>query len=138
MIENLFILATRAAFRFASPAGALAVEDLWSLPLTSTKGKANLDDIARGLYTELKDAGEVVSFVANPASASTKRNELQAKFDIVKYIIDVRLAENEAKLNAAKRAEQKQKLLAIIDRKSDEALEGKSIAELRAEVEALG
>jgi hypothetical protein len=118
--------------RFETTKGALTVEDLWDLPLTSAR-YANLNDIAKGINRELKASGEE-DFV----SPATKADEtLALKLAVVKHIIGVRLAENEeAKLIADKRA-QKEKLLELIARKQDQELEGKSLEDLQKMVEAL-
>lgn len=129
----MFEKASRLKIRFDSPKGALSVEDLWDLPLTSNTGKANLDDIAKVLHAELKrDDG--VSFVTktNPAKVIP-----QLKFDIVLHIIEVRVAENDAAAARQANREKKQKLMELIERKQDAALEGKSIEELRALMESL-
>ena len=64
-----------------------------------------------------------------------KTHELQ--LEIVKHIIAVRIAENEA---VAKRAELKQKrdrLLDLLAQKEEQQLMGKSVEEIRAELDAL-
>jgi hypothetical protein len=88
----MFEQAARLKVRYSTAKGQLTVEDLWDLPLTSTTGKANLNDIAKGLNRELKNADDE-DFVNRATSTNT---ELALKFDIVKHIIAVRLAENEA------------------------------------------
>ncbi len=123
----MFEKATRLKLRFESPKGLLAVEDLWDLPLTSARGAANLDDIARGLNRKLKDA-DVVSFV----NKEQKSDEvIQLKFDLVKKIIDTRLAENEAATKTRERAERKQKLLSIVAEREDDTLRTMPLEELR-------
>ena len=54
-MEQMFEKASRAKIRFETSKGSLTVEDLWDLPLTSNTGKADLDDIARGLHSQLKE-----------------------------------------------------------------------------------
>lgn len=129
----MFEQATRRKIRFDSPKGQLSVEDLWDLPLTSSVNRPNLDDIARGLYLQLK-SGADVSFV-NEAQKSDPT--IQFKFDLVKHVIDVKLAENAAAAAASANREKKQQLLAILAQKENEALAGKSIDELRAAIAAL-
>jgi hypothetical protein len=131
---SMFEQAARLKLRFDSPKGALTVEDLWDIPLTSGTGKANLDDVAKGLYTQLREAGATVSFVV---PAESKADALQLKFDVAKHIIDVRLAERNAEAEASKRRETKSKILEIIARKQDTALEGKSLEELTAMAQSL-
>lgn len=128
----MFEKAARLKVRFDSPKGQLSVEDLWDLPLTSARN-ANLDDIARGLYLQLKSDADV-SFV-NEAQKSDPT--IQFKFDLVKHVIDVRLAENAAAAAASANREKKQQLLAILAQKENEALAGQSIDELRAAIAAL-
>jgi hypothetical protein len=130
---NIFEQASRQGIRFTSPKGMLTVEDLWNLPLTSTSSRANLDDIAKGLDASLQAVGRT-SFVRQekPKDDSTK-----LMFDIVLHIINVRLAEADAAAKANAVREKKQKIMAIIERKSDEALSAASIEDLQAMLASL-
>lgn len=130
---NLFEQASRAKLSFASPKGQLTVEDLWDLPLESTSGKANLDDIAKSLHSQLKSEDNV-SFVKKVAKVDA---ELQLKFDIVKHIIDVLVTEEKVASDAQIKARKKQQLLALIAQKENEQLSQTSLDELRAQVAAL-
>lgn len=132
MSEQQFEQASRLKVRYDTPKGPLSVEDLWDLPLTSARS-ANLNDIAKGLNRELKNTDEE-DFV----NRGTKTNTvLQLKFDIVKHVIDVRLAENEQARTEAERRDRKQRLLELIAQKQDESLAAKSVDELQAMVNAL-
>lgn len=133
MTTNIFEQASRKNLRFDSPKGKLTVEDLWDIPLTSIAGQANLDDIAKALHRKLKDSDEI-SFVKPVVSAS---NDIQLKFDIAKYIIDIRIVERDSKAEAASRSEKKQKILEIIARKQDGALEATSLEDLQKMAESL-
>ena len=124
-VNALFLTAARSKFRFGSSAGQLSTEDLWDLPL-SGRG-ANLDEIARALHKGLKDADGDISFV-KPAVKTTV--ELQAKFDIVKYVIDTKMADEE-------KAATKQKLLAKLAEKQDKALDNLSEEQIKAMIDAL-
>lgn len=127
----MFEKASRLKIRFESAMGSLAVEDLWDLPLAT--GKVNLDLIAQGLNKALKDDGNV-SFVTK----STKANTLaQLKFDIVKHIIDVRLAEKEAADNLRANAEKKKRILEILEERKDSSLRNASEEELQKMLESL-
>src|ERR1019366_4994663 len=106
----MFTKASRLKLRFASPAGLVSTEDLWDLPLTSGTGKANLDDIAKALFRQLK-SDDNSSFVVKERKSD---ETLQLKFDVVKHIIDVRVAENEVLAVARINKEKKQQILAII------------------------
>ena len=129
---NIFEQATRQAFRFESPKGFLTVEDLWNLPLTSNTGRANLDDIAKGLQAKLTSTA--LSFVTD----TTPVNKVyQAKFDVVIHIINTKISEAKAAEQASLAREKKQKIMAIIEQKSDMRLADSSLEELQAMLEAL-
>lgn len=131
---NIFEQASRLKLRFATDRGDIDVEQVWGLPLSSTVGKLNLDDLARGLHQSLST--QTMSFVG--ASVVSKEAELNAlRLEIVKHVISVRLAENQAKLLQAAKAERKAKIMDLISRKQDAALEGKSLDELLAELDTL-
>ena len=87
---NMFEQATRLKLRFAVGTRInLTVENLWDLPLTNVKGE-DLDHIAIELQEKLS-TNEKSFVVQQSKSKETQVNQL--KFDIVKYIIDVRLEE---------------------------------------------
>lgn len=134
MSKELFELASRKKFRFESVKGLLPVEDLWDLPLTSTTGKANLDDIAKNLHNLVKSGVEQVSFV-NPTTSSNTDD--QNRFDIVKYIIGVRVAERDAAKDASVRAEKKQQILSLIAQKQFEQLGATSLEDLQKLADSL-
>ena len=125
-MSNLFELATRKQYRFNSQVGALSVEDLWNLPLTSARS-ASLDAIAKELHSQLKE--ETISFVTPSVSDNTV---VQQKFDIVKHIIDVKVSERDAAKLASDNAAKKQKILSLIAEKQDEKLSEASLEELQA------
>ena len=128
----MFEKATRLKLRFDSPKGLLTAEDLFDLPLTSVR-YANLNDLAKALNRDLKDAGEE-DFV----NRTSKPNEiLELKFNLVKHVIDVRLAENEQLRMVADKKAKKEKLLALIADKQDEQLKGASLDDLQKMVNEL-
>ena len=135
-MSALFLQASRNKWRFNSPKGinSLSVEDLWDIPLQSDTGKANLDDVAKGLDRALRDSSEAVSFVA---PTTPRNNETQAKFDLVREVIAVRVAENNAARDALERKQKRQKILEVIAAKEDKALEGQSLEDLKKMVEQL-
>lgn len=128
--ETMFEAAFRQKLRFDSKVGQLSVEDLWDLPLTSAT-KANLDAIAVDLNRQLKGTEE--SFV----STGTKNAVLELKFEVVKYIITTRVAENQAKLDERARAERKSQIATLIEQKKAEGLASLSLEELEAMAKAL-
>jgi|SRR6478609_7566902 len=133
----MFEQASRLKIRFDSPRGLLTIEDLWDLPLESPTGnRVNLDSIAVDLHRQTRSTADVVSFVS-PAKQDTGKDVLTLKFEIVKHIIGVRVAERNELKAASDRKEKKARLLELIARKEDETLAGKSIEDLRAMVESL-
>lgn len=128
---EMFAFATKKKIRFETSKGMLSVEDLWDLPLTSDNGRPNLDDVAKGIYKAMKE-GEEISFVKSNAASNAAFNVLKTKFDIVKYIIDVKLAEAEAAKKAKETKARNQRILGLIAQKEDEALASKSKEELLA------
>jgi hypothetical protein len=131
----MFEQASRLKIRFETSKGLLSVEDLWDLPLTSDTGRANLDDLARGLHQHLKDAGDNVSFVSPVENKADER--LQLGFDVVKHIIGVRVAERDAAKAETDRKARKQRIMSIIAQKEDEKLSSTSLEELRAMLETV-
>lgn len=127
---NIFEQASRMKLRFDTSVGRVSVEDLWDLPLSSSN-KPNLDAIAVDLNRALKGTEE--SFVRNVKKDAL----LQLKFDIVKHVIDTRVAENAAKTEAAQKQAQRDKLDDLIARKEDAKLEELSVDELKEMRKAL-
>jgi hypothetical protein len=127
----MFQKATRLKLRFDTPKGLASVEDLWELPLTGDG--ANLDDIARALHRKLESSDQI-SFVVKDQKADTT-DEL--KFEIVKHVIAVRLAEAEVANSARINKEKKQKLLALLAQKEDQAVQELSADEIRKMIEDL-
>lgn len=128
----MFEKASRLKLRFTSPVGPLSVEDLWDLPLTSKTGKANLDDLAKFLHKRVSESE--VSFVERPAESNTVA---KLQFDIVKHVIDTKLAERDAAKAAAEKRATKQRIIDLIAEKKDEALKGKSLEELQGMLDGL-
>ena len=127
----MFDQATRQKLRYETSKGMLTVEDLWDLPLSGNG--TNLDKIAIALSKQLKDEPSE-SFVVK-----TKKHNLtlQLKFDVVKHIIDVRLAEEAIAKDKAEAKAKKERIMEIIERKKDQELEGASLEDLQKMVEAL-
>ncbi|MTK03399.1 hypothetical protein [Micromonospora sp. CP22] len=130
---TIFEKATREKFRYPSTKGLLTTEQLWELPLTAKSG-FSLDDVAKAVNAELK-AIDTESFVAtetNPAKAT-----LETKLEVVKHVIAIRIAEDQAAKAAAAKKLEKEKLLAVLSRKQDAALENLTEAELLARINNL-
>ena len=127
----MFAIAARKKLRFDTTKGQLSAEDLWDLPLISDAGRPNLDDIAKVLYKTIKD-GEEVSFVTSTAKSSTAFAVLKTKFDIVKYIIDIKLEDAGVAKKAKLTKERNQRIMELMAQKDDDVLASKSKEELMA------
>lgn len=125
--NELFIKATREKMRFPYK-GQATVEDLWDLSMTE------LDKIYKTLNAQQKRAQEDSLL----DTKSEEDEELAAQIGIVKYIFTVKQEEKKAAETARERKEQKQKIMAILASKQDEALHGKSIEELEKMLDELG
>lgn len=133
MLEKAsFEEASKDKYRFTTPKGEISTEDLWDVPLLS-RSKFSLDLIARNISKELKETGEE-SFVKPLTISNTL---LTRKFEIVKHVIAVKIAEAEEAKTAANKKAQRVKILGIIADKQDEQLKGKTLEELTAELEKL-
>jgi hypothetical protein len=132
---NMFEQASRKKLRFSSPKGDLTTEQLWDLPLTSTNA-FNLDQIARGVNSELKGVTEE-SFVA--IKPDPRKPDLELKLEILKHIIAVKLKAQHDAAAAAERSAELKKLTEVLASKEEAALSSmskddilKRIAELQA------
>lgn len=130
---NIFENATRKNYKFSSAVGELNVIDLWNLPLTSKRGP-NLNDVAKGINSELK-AEQEESFVE--ISTNARKADLEAKLEIVKHIIAVKMRENAERLESAEKAKRREQLIDLLARKRDQELENKTIEEIEAELNSL-
>ena len=125
---DLFEKATKEKVRFATKKGVLCVEDIWDLPLTSAKG-VSLDNLARRFNKKLKEVKEE-SFVEKPIP-DPEKTLVELKFELVKRVIEIKVAERDKRKKAAERKEKKEKILSIIADKQDESLKGTSLEDLQ-------
>ena len=132
-MDNLFLQATREKFRFESTKGDLSVEQLWDLPLTSRTG-FDLDTVAKAVNADLKASNEesFVNVNNNPAVS-----RLQAKLEVVKAIIEVKLAQAEATKKRAEKAAERQRLMEVLHSKKDQELQGLSVEEIERRLSQL-
>ena len=132
-MDNLFLQATREKFRFESSKGDLSVEQLWDLPLTSRTG-FDLDTVAKAVNANLKSSNEesFVNVSNNPAVS-----RLQAQLEVVKAIIEVKLAQAEAAKKRAEKAAERQRLMEVLHSKKDQELQGLSVEEIERRLSQL-
>ena len=132
-MDNLFLQATREKFRFESNKGDLSVEQLWDLPLTSRTG-FDLDTVAKAVNVNLKSSNEE-SFVN--ASNNPAVSRLQAQLEVVKAIIEVKLAQAEATKKRAEKIAERQRLMEVLHSKKDQELQGLSVEEIERRLSQL-
>lgn len=120
--------ALKMKLRFATSKGNLSTEDLFSLNLQ------DLDKIAVGLDEELSKRPKK-SFISD-VTPETKVVEL--RFNIVKDIINTKLAEKVAKEQSKEKQAKKAQLMEILARKQAESLENLSEEELLKRIQELG
>jgi len=125
--EKMFEVATRSKFRFPFR-GLISVEDLWDLSLQ------NLDSIFKSLNAQVKKAREESLL----DKKTQEDQELDTQIEIVKYIVNVKLEEENIRLKAKEQKEKKQKIMEILATKQDEDLKNKSVDELKAMLDEIG
>ena len=126
MEKNLFEIATRNRYRF-NYKGVMTVEDLWSLRVE------DLDAIFKMLNRQKKTADEDSLL----ATKSAEDQDLANKIDIVRYIVSVKLAEAADRVSAAEKKAQRDKILEIVAKKKDKALEDMGIEDLMKKLKEL-
>lgn len=126
MDMNIFEYAAEKKLRFPYR-GMVAVEDLYDLTTTE------LDYIYKTLKREEKESEEE-SLLSNKSSEDIS---LTVKIEIIKHIVEKKLAQIEARKKAAENKEKKNKILEALSRKQDETLQSKSIEELQQMLEDL-
>jgi hypothetical protein len=115
----MFEQATREKIRF-NYHGSIGVEDLWDL----TESQLN------ELYIQLsrqKKTDDVEALIN-----SREDKVLKLKMDLVKHVFDVKRTESKAAKDKAAKKAQKEKILEVLHKKSETALENKSVEELEA------
>lgn len=120
MSKNIFEVATREKMRFPFK-GMISVEDLWDLSVQ------NLDKVFKTLNSQRKEAQE--ESLLNVRSSEDE--VLDTQIEIVKYVVNVKLEEQAARVKAAENKEKKQKIMALMAKKDDEEMENMSREELQ-------
>lgn len=128
--EDLFQIAARKKYRYASKAGLLNTEDLFDLDLKHERA-ASLDDVARRLSRELRERNEE-TFIEPKRDDVTAL--LERKLGVVKLVIAYRLQVAADREQAMIKQEQKRKLLDILGEKADEELKSMSKEEIEAQL----
>lgn len=118
MENNIFEYAVRNKLRFPYK-GTISTEDLWDLPVTE------LDKIYKVLNKKNK-ANEEESLL----STSSVDIDTLVSIDIIKYIVNYKLKKKEENEQAKKRAEDRQFIMDIVEKKRKQSLEDKTEEEL--------
>jgi len=121
-----FESATREKIRFEYK-GLLSVEDVWDLSLEE------LDEIYKKLTKQKRELNED-SLIEKPTIENT---ELTTKIEIIKYIVETKINEQEENKNRIEKKEKKQKLLEILESKQNEELKEKTPEELKEMINEL-
>lgn len=125
-MEKMFEVATRSKMRFPFR-GLISVEDMWDLQ------PKDLDSIFKTLNSQLKKVKE-----ESLLDVKTKQDqELDMKIEIVKYIVKIKLEEEQKRLKAKEQKEKKQKIMEIMSQKQDQDLQSKSPEELQKMLDEL-
>lgn len=127
MSLNIFEQASKTKLRFSTTRGSLTTEDLWDLSLT------DLDVIAIDLNKKVKESSEE-SFIKK---ANTVNKKLQLQFDVVKSIIDTKIADMDRAKAAQDRKTRRDVLINKIAEKQDAKLDTMSMTKLQAELDKI-
>lgn len=118
MENNIFEYAVRNKLRFPYK-GTISTEDLWDLPVTE------LDKIFKVLNKKNKTNEE-----ESLLSTSSVDMDILISIDIIKYIVNYKLKKKEENEQAKKRAEDRQLIMDIVEKKRKQSLEDKTEEEL--------
>jgi hypothetical protein len=127
-LETLVIKAARKKWRFTTTKGHLSFEDLWDLSLEA------LDKIAVALDEKIQKGGRK-SFITKRTESMT---EEQGMFDLVSYVIETKMAEDDAAKDRAAKRGQREFLEELKKKKQIASLEGLSLDEIDKQIAALG
>ena len=117
--------ALQKKLRFKTNKGMITTEDLFDLSLQ------NLNTLAIMLDKKISEATKKSFIEELPA----EENDDELRFSIVKDVINVKLKARKDNINKAQIDARNKRIAELIAKKEDEALENKSIEELRAMIQ---
>ena len=117
--------ALQKKLRFKTNKGMISTEDLFDLSLQ------NLDTLAIMLDKKISEAPKKSFIEELPA----EENDDELRFNIVKDIVNIKLKARKDNMNRAQIDARNKPIAELIAKKEDEALENKSIEELRAMIQ---
>jgi hypothetical protein len=122
MAQDIYKYAAKHKLTFNTTKGILNVSDLFDLKV----------EVLDKIYSELKKQEDSANTFTLLEKKTSESEVLEVKIAIVKDIVEDKLQAIETAKKAAETKAQNQKILEIIAKKKDEALEEKSIEELQA------
>lgn len=132
---SIFEKASRFKLTFPSAQGDLTVDQLWDLPLESTK-RVSLDGLAMDTQREL-EAINLKSFIPKNQGRNPAVATLTLRLDILKHIITTLCSEKEDRKERAARTEERARLVSILASKQEQELHGLDSAELQKRIASL-
>lgn len=126
--NDIFVQAARKKLRFQSSKGQATVEDLFDLSLQS------LDSIAVAVNDTLEKETQK-SFIKKRTTSSTDNT---LRLDILKYVIETKQDEEDARKLRAENAAKKARLEELLLKKAEAKLENLSEEEIKKQLDALG
>ena len=124
--KNIFEVAARCKYRFPYR-GNISVEDLWDLPVKA------LDGVFKTLNAEVKQSQEESLL----EDKSPEDEVLANKIAIIRHIVAVKQEEAAALKDLREKSAKKQKILELMEKKDNEALEQMSKEDLQKMLENL-
>ncbi len=125
----MYKIASRKKLRIQTNRGMLSVEQLWDL------SKEDIGELAKSIRKRINDqkgvTGDSELDFLKPSS-QTEETIDELTFRILKDIYQTKQAEEDKAHRRATARENNRKILELIAKKQDEALEGKTIEELEA------
>ena len=128
---TLFEMASQFKFRYPFN-GMINTEDLWDLSLTQ------LDCVYRNLRQDLKAVSTDSLASTMAADEAVKAQDIENKIEIVKYIFNSKQSAAELERMAAVNAMQRKRIMDVLAKKQDSALENMTEEELTEMLNSLG
>lgn len=130
-MNNLFEMASQFKFRYPYK-GMITTEDLWDL------SPDQLDTVYKTLNKELNSIQEDGLIQTKSADEGVAANNLKNKLEIVKYVFVSKQQAAELARMAAENAMKRKRIMEILAKKQDDALENMSEEDLKAALAELG
>lgn len=134
MSIGIFEYATRNKIRFPSSRGDLTLEQLWDVPLRATDG-FDLNAVARAANKAWKEVSEE-NFVEQ--TRTPKHLRLEVALEVVKHVIDAKLADEAAAKKRAENRKERELLLAALAEKQVGKMSEMTEQQIRKRIAQLG